>query len=80
MEVNGWQIAGRIGRLINDVFLLAKNKSPDYRAERYLQIMRLLKEILQKFAILRRYQNNHFNPDEFEVIMDIVLSHITSVP
>lgn len=38
--------------------------------------MQLLKEILAKISILRKYQGRTFDPDEFEAILDAVIRQL----
>ena len=69
-------LADHIGRSISLVVELAKCREVEHRGERLLYVMRVLKDILAKITILRRYQNRTFDPEEFQVILDAVIRQL----
>ena len=70
------RLAEHIGRLISRVVELARCREVAHREMRLLHIMQLLKEILAKISILRKYQGRVFSADEFEAIIDAVICQL----
>ena len=69
-------LAEHIGRLISRAIELARCQEVERRNVRLVHIMQLLKEILAKISILRKYQGRTFDPDEFEAILDAVIRQL----